>query len=69
MSRTGFRNRLESFDKDQDLKERIRELAYKNLSQSNLSLASMVARLSWKKFPNSRPTEFQPRMELFKKLS
>ncbi|WBF93701.1 hypothetical protein QMK36_11640 [Leptospira kirschneri] len=29
VSRTGFRNRLEYFDKDKDLKERIRELAYK----------------------------------------
>ncbi|WP_426580241.1 IS3 family transposase [Leptospira interrogans] len=29
VSRTGFRNRLEYFDKDNDLKERIRELAYK----------------------------------------
>ncbi len=30
VSRTGFRNRLEYVDKDKDLKERIRELAYKH---------------------------------------
>ncbi|EMP03933.1 putative insertion element IS407 [Leptospira santarosai str. HAI1380] len=30
VSRTGFRNRFKFFDKDKDLKERIRELAYKH---------------------------------------
>ncbi|UOG49414.1 hypothetical protein MAL00_03775 [Leptospira noguchii] len=30
VSRTGFRNRFKFFDKDKDLKKRIRELAYKH---------------------------------------
>ncbi|EMO33974.1 hypothetical protein LEP1GSC175_1050, partial [Leptospira santarosai str. HAI821] len=30
VSRTGFRNRFKFFDKDKDLKERIRDLAYKH---------------------------------------